>query len=177
MPPWNCQHVYNTCLYRSTSYIIPKEFLPFPLSKSQGCPICSRFGLKLDDPFPLICFLFRYNFVMLALSFLFLCMSYFLTHWQGSIGFILANCFNMGIRITHSVHYIYRYFAESPYRPLKGLLISPLLIFVYIVSGMVTAISEVGAAFILLEPVINRKFCCCCCCFSWILSRKSFGCC
>ncbi|XP_077181872.1 man(5)GlcNAc(2)-PP-dolichol translocation protein RFT1 isoform X1 [Paroedura picta] len=85
----------------------------------------------------------RYNFVMLALSFLFLCMSYFLTHWQGSIGFILANCFNMGIRIAHSIHYIYRYFEDSPFRPLKGLLISPLLIFVYIGSGVVTTVSEV----------------------------------
>lgn len=95
--------------------------------------------------------------MMLALSFLFLCMSYFLTHWQGSIGFILANCFNMGIRITHSVHYIYRYFGESPYRPLKGLLISPLLIFVYVLSGVVTTLSEVGIAFILLEYITNIK--------------------
>ncbi|XP_053155066.1 protein RFT1 homolog isoform X2 [Hemicordylus capensis] len=60
-----------------------------------------------------------------------------------SIGFILANCFNMGIRIAHSIHYIYRYFGESPYRPLKGLLISPLLIVVYIISGVVTGVSEV----------------------------------
>uniref|UniRef100_A0A8D0G7Q4 Protein RFT1 homolog n=1 Tax=Sphenodon punctatus TaxID=8508 RepID=A0A8D0G7Q4_SPHPU len=85
----------------------------------------------------------RYNFVMLALSFTFLCISYFLTHWQGSIGFILANCFNMGIRIAHSIHYIYNYFKDSSYRPLTGLLISPLLIFVYVVSGIVTGFSEV----------------------------------
>ncbi|XP_061477968.1 protein RFT1 homolog isoform X2 [Rhineura floridana] len=85
----------------------------------------------------------RYNFVMLALSFVFLCMSYFLTYWQGSIGFILANCFNMGIRITHSIYYIYRYFAESPYRPLKGLLISPLLFVVYVICGVTTGVSEV----------------------------------
>ncbi|XP_042309278.1 protein RFT1 homolog isoform X2 [Sceloporus undulatus] len=85
----------------------------------------------------------RYNVVMLALSFIFLCMSYFLTHWQGSIGFIFANCFNMGIRIAHSIHYIYRYFEESPYRPLKGLLISPLLTVVYVISGITTGVSEV----------------------------------
>ncbi|KAK9406264.1 protein RFT1 like [Crotalus adamanteus] len=36
----------------------------------------------------------RYNFIMLALSFAFLCMSYILTSWLGSIGFILANCFS-----------------------------------------------------------------------------------
>ncbi|KAH0630056.1 hypothetical protein JD844_012647 [Phrynosoma platyrhinos] len=80
---------------------------------------------------------------MLALSFVFLCMSYFLTYWQGSIGFIFANCFNMGIRIAHSIHYIYRYFEESPYRPLKGLLISPLLTVVYVISGITTGVSEV----------------------------------
>lgn len=85
----------------------------------------------------------RYNFVMLALSFIFLCMSYFLTDWKGSIGFIIANCFNMGIRIVHSIHYIYRYFGESPYRPLKGLLVSPLLILVYVISAVATGISEV----------------------------------
>ncbi|XP_009899006.2 protein RFT1 homolog isoform X1 [Dryobates pubescens] len=85
----------------------------------------------------------RYNFVMLALSFTFLCISYFLTHWHGSIGFILANCFNMGIRIAHSIHYIYDYFKASTYRPLKGLLPSPVLVLVYILSGVITGFSEV----------------------------------
>ncbi|KAJ7316759.1 hypothetical protein JRQ81_002921 [Phrynocephalus forsythii] len=85
----------------------------------------------------------RYNLVMLGLSLVFLCMSYFLTSWQGSIGFILANCFNMGIRIAHSIHYIHRYFEESPHRPLKGLLISPLLIVVCVISGVITGVSEV----------------------------------
>ncbi|NXQ83512.1 RFT1 protein, partial [Nyctibius grandis] len=85
----------------------------------------------------------RYNFVMLGLSFTFLCISYFLTRWHGSIGFILANCFNMGIRIAHSVHYIYDYFKESTYRPLAGLLPSPFLVLVYIISGVITGFSEV----------------------------------
>ncbi|NXP59473.1 RFT1 protein, partial [Chloropsis cyanopogon] len=85
----------------------------------------------------------RYNFVMLALSFTFLCISYFLTHWYGSVGFILANCFNMGIRIAHSTHYIYHYFRESTHRPLSGLLPSPALLLVYILSALVTAFSEV----------------------------------
>uniref|UniRef100_A0A8C3CS72 Protein RFT1 homolog n=1 Tax=Cairina moschata TaxID=8855 RepID=A0A8C3CS72_CAIMO len=85
----------------------------------------------------------RYNFVMLALSFTFLCISYFLTHWHGSVGFILANCFNMGIRIAHSTHYIYDYFKESTYRPLTGLLPSPVLMLIYVISGVITAFSEV----------------------------------
>uniref|UniRef100_A0A8C3V6A4 Protein RFT1 homolog n=1 Tax=Catharus ustulatus TaxID=91951 RepID=A0A8C3V6A4_CATUS len=85
----------------------------------------------------------RYNFVMLALSFIFLCISYFLTHWYGSVGFILANCFNMGIRIAHSTHYIYHYFRESTHRPLMGLLPSPALLLVYFISAVLTAFSEV----------------------------------
>ncbi|KAM8799907.1 man(5)GlcNAc(2)-PP-dolichol translocation protein RFT1 [Eudromia elegans] len=85
----------------------------------------------------------RYNFVMLALSFTFLCISYFLTYWHGSVGFILANCFNMGIRIAHSIHYIHGFFRESSYRPLAGLLPSPLLLLVYIISGAITVFSEV----------------------------------
>ncbi|XP_072203757.1 man(5)GlcNAc(2)-PP-dolichol translocation protein RFT1 [Excalfactoria chinensis] len=84
----------------------------------------------------------RYNFVMLALSFMFLCISYFLTRWHGSVGFILANCFNMGIRIAHSIHYIYEYFKESSYRPLTGLLPSPFLILAYVISGGITVYSE-----------------------------------
>uniref|UniRef100_K7GHF6 Protein RFT1 homolog n=1 Tax=Pelodiscus sinensis TaxID=13735 RepID=K7GHF6_PELSI len=86
---------------------------------------------------------YRFSFVMLALSFTFLCVSYFLTQWQGSVGFILANCFNMSIRIAHSIRYIYNYFKESPYRPLKGLLLSTSLIFVYILSAVITVFSEV----------------------------------
>ncbi|XP_072505685.1 man(5)GlcNAc(2)-PP-dolichol translocation protein RFT1 isoform X2 [Notamacropus eugenii] len=85
----------------------------------------------------------RHNFLMLVLSFTFLLSSYFLTKWQGSVGFIFANCFNMGIRITQSTHYIYRYYRESPHRPLAGLLPSPFLLVVYVLSGVITGISEV----------------------------------
>lgn len=95
--------------------------------------------------FLLFVFFPRYNFVMLALSFIFLCISYFLTHWYGSVGFILANCFNMGIRIAHSTHYIHHYFRDSTHRPLTGLLPSPALLLVYMLSAVVTAFSEVSS--------------------------------
>ncbi|KAM8995098.1 LOW QUALITY PROTEIN: man(5)GlcNAc(2)-PP-dolichol translocation protein RFT1-like [Ara ararauna] len=113
---------------------------------------CSLYVLFLAVNGVMECFTFalmckeevaRYNFVMLALSFTFLCISYFLTHWHGSVGFILANCFNMGIRIAHSIHYIYAYFQESAYRPLTGLLPSPFLVLIYIISGVITGFSEV----------------------------------
>ncbi|XP_043569059.1 protein RFT1 homolog isoform X2 [Chiloscyllium plagiosum] len=84
----------------------------------------------------------RYNFMMLALSLTFLGFSYCLTWWQGGVGFILANCLNMGLRITHSLQYISRYFKHSKSQPLKGLLIPGPLLLVYLGSGTVTALSQ-----------------------------------
>ncbi|KAK5912379.1 hypothetical protein CesoFtcFv8_002260 [Champsocephalus esox] len=84
----------------------------------------------------------KYNLVMLALSLSFLFLSYMLTWWAGSVGFILANCLNMGLRILHSVLYIHRYFLSSQWKPLRGLLPSPLLLLALAVSAVVTALSE-----------------------------------
>ncbi|KAE8611679.1 hypothetical protein XENTR_v10012557 [Xenopus tropicalis] len=86
----------------------------------------------------------RYNYVMLGLSLSFLCLSYYMTLWLGSVGFILANCFNMGLRITHSLLYIMRYYKGSPYQPLIGLLPSPVVVCVLAVSAAVTGYSEVA---------------------------------
>ncbi|XP_062057068.1 protein RFT1 homolog isoform X1 [Lepus europaeus] len=85
----------------------------------------------------------RYNFTMLALSCSFLVLSYLLTSWFGSVGFILANCFNMGIRITQSLCFIHRYYQRSPHRPLAGLHLSPLLLGAFALSGGITSVSEV----------------------------------
>ncbi|XP_006169359.1 protein RFT1 homolog [Tupaia chinensis] len=84
----------------------------------------------------------RYNFTLLALSSSFLVLSYLLTRWCGSVGFILANCFNMGIRITQSLCFIHRYYQGSPHRPLAGLSLSPVLLGVFVLSGGVTGVSE-----------------------------------
>uniref|UniRef100_A0A3B4YZ46 Protein RFT1 homolog n=1 Tax=Stegastes partitus TaxID=144197 RepID=A0A3B4YZ46_9TELE len=84
----------------------------------------------------------KYNLVMLALSVSFLFLSYMLTWWAGGVGFILANCLNMGLRILHSLLYINRYFQFSQWKPLRGLLPSPLVLLALAVSGVVTAISE-----------------------------------
>ncbi|GCC36195.1 hypothetical protein chiPu_0014687 [Chiloscyllium punctatum] len=53
-----------------------------------------------------------------------------------------ANCLNMGLRITHSLQYISRYFKHSKSQPLKGLLIPGPLLLVYLGSGIVTALSQ-----------------------------------
>ena len=89
-------------------------------------------------------FFFRYNLVMLALSVSFLLLSYRLTWWAGGVGFILANGLNMGLRISHSLLYIHHYFQSSPWKPLRGLLPSPLLLLALAVSAVVTAVSEVS---------------------------------
>uniref|UniRef100_A0A8C8D171 Protein RFT1 homolog n=1 Tax=Oncorhynchus tshawytscha TaxID=74940 RepID=A0A8C8D171_ONCTS len=84
----------------------------------------------------------RYNLVMLALSISFLLLSYMLTWWAGGIGFILANCLNMGLRILHSLFYIHRYFLSSQWTPLLGLRPSPLLLLALALSAVLTALSE-----------------------------------
>ncbi|XP_061746629.1 protein RFT1 homolog [Nerophis ophidion] len=89
----------------------------------------------------------KYNVVMLALSVSFLFLSYMLTWWAGGVGFILANCLNMALRILHSVLYIRRYFLSSQWAPLRGLQPSPLLCLTLAVSAGVTVVSE-------------RVFCC-----------------
>ncbi|XP_061147642.1 protein RFT1 homolog isoform X1 [Syngnathus typhle] len=101
----------------------------------------------------------KYNLVMLALSVSFLFLSYVLTWWAGAAGFILANCLNMALRITHSVLYIRRYFLSSPWKPLRGLLPSPPLCLMLALSAAVTAVSE--AAF--------------CCDSGWLLRLVHVG--
>lgn len=80
---------------------------------------------------------------MLALSVSFLFLSYVLTWWAGAVGFILANCLNMGLRILHSLLYIHGYFQASPWKPLRGLRPSPLLMLALGTSAAVTTLSEV----------------------------------
>ncbi|MFT7801530.1 protein RFT1 homolog isoform X1 [Arapaima gigas] len=84
----------------------------------------------------------RYNSVMLVLSVSFLVLSYLLTLVLGSVGFILANCLNMALRITHSLLYIRHYFQGSPWVPLTGLLPSPLMLLTLGLSGIITFFSE-----------------------------------
>ncbi|KAM8867707.1 man(5)GlcNAc(2)-PP-dolichol translocation protein RFT1 [Synchiropus picturatus] len=83
-----------------------------------------------------------YNLVMLALSVSFLFLSYLLTGWAGAVGFILANCINMGLRIVHSLLFIHRYFQPSAWSPLRGLAPAPPLLFSLAVSAVATAASE-----------------------------------
>ncbi|XP_038667928.1 protein RFT1 homolog [Scyliorhinus canicula] len=84
----------------------------------------------------------RYNLMMMALSLAFLGLSYYLTWWKGAVGFILANCLNMGFRIAHSLQYISHYFKLSENRPLVGLQLPRPLLLAYLGSAIVTAFSQ-----------------------------------
>ncbi|KAK7101753.1 man(5)GlcNAc(2)-PP-dolichol translocation protein RFT1-like [Littorina saxatilis] len=84
----------------------------------------------------------RYNQKMLVLSVLFLTTSWFLTTQIGSVGFILANCFNMALRITHSIIFIWKYFENTSYTPLAEIIPSGPVIATLAVSFIITSISE-----------------------------------
>uniref|UniRef100_A0A3B1IKK1 Protein RFT1 homolog n=1 Tax=Astyanax mexicanus TaxID=7994 RepID=A0A3B1IKK1_ASTMX len=100
--------------------------------------------LHISASFLYVC---RYNLVMLALSASFLLLSYWLTWLFGGVGFILANCCNMGLRIMHSIIYIHRFFQHSDHTPLAGLRPHPALLITLVISSVLTAFSE-------------RMFCC-----------------
>lgn len=120
-----------------------------------------------------LCFVLRYNFVMLALSVSFLFLSYMLTWWAGAVGFILANCLNMGLRILHSLLYIQHYFQPSQWQPLQGLLPSPLLLLALAVSAVVTALSEVQEDYI---SAFHLQILSCCTNQLELLSSLASGC-
>lgn len=80
---------------------------------------------------------------MLGLSTSFLLLSYWLTWLLGGVGFILANCCNMALRIIHSLIYIHGYFQHSDHTPLSGLRPHPAVLITLTISSILTAFSEV----------------------------------
>lgn len=55
----------------------------------------------------------KFNFVLVALSIILLTLAYFLTLYLGSIGFILANSFNMTLRVAYSILSIGSFWSKS----------------------------------------------------------------
>ncbi|XP_014779942.1 protein RFT1 homolog [Octopus bimaculoides] len=84
----------------------------------------------------------RYNNMMLIFSVSFLSASWIFTHYLGSIGFILANCLNMFLRILHSAMFIWKYFQNGSIQPLHALLIRPLILIGFSISFCFTFLSE-----------------------------------
>lgn len=84
---------------------------------------------------------------MLLFSLIFLTSSLFLTKIFGSVGFILANCVNMTARIAHSSHFIMSFFSPKSFNPLRDALPSSRTFMAFLVSFVITALSEVTFTF------------------------------
>lgn len=96
----------------------------------------------------------RYNRIMLLFSVTFLAASWILTQMFGSVGFILANCLNMLLRIAHSVRFIWYYFEQTSDHPLRALLLRPEIIFSFLLTFAVTYLS--GSMFCCDQGVWKR---------------------
>jgi len=84
----------------------------------------------------------RYNFILMFMSVLFLFCSWFLTTRLGSVGFILANCANMLVRIAYSIRFTISYFKGSGFYPLRGITPSTPVLLSLVASYFITAASE-----------------------------------
>ncbi|CRL02480.1 CLUMA_CG015373, isoform A [Clunio marinus] len=83
-----------------------------------------------------------YNYYMAIFSVTFLILSYQLTNFFGPVGFILANCCNMGLRICYSFSYIRKQFKNMDENPLDGLIPGRIFITILIASGVACKYSE-----------------------------------
>ncbi|XP_070558753.1 man(5)GlcNAc(2)-PP-dolichol translocation protein RFT1-like isoform X2 [Ptychodera flava] len=84
----------------------------------------------------------RYNHKLLVFSVIFLFFSWLFTKLIGVLGFIFANCINMSVRIIYSIYFVKNYYKDTKYRPLKCLIPSTMVLIAYIVSIIITVISE-----------------------------------
>ncbi|XP_013787696.1 protein RFT1 homolog isoform X1 [Limulus polyphemus] len=106
----------------------------------------------------------KYNQKMVLVSLLFLLASFYLTKHFGSVGFILANCINMGARIGHSLFFIRKYFKATRLVPLEGLVpnqavvVMFFLVFLITQSSKVFLYNEAGVIWWLLHILVG---CCC----------------
>lgn len=76
-------------------------------------------------------------------SITFLLLSYQLTSFFGPVGFILANCTNMLLRIIFSVIFIQKQYDAVKLKPLDGIIPKTGFIMTLIVLGIACKVSEV----------------------------------
>lgn len=86
----------------------------------------------------------KYNYLMAVFSVTFLVLSYQLTSWFGPVGFILANCTNMALRITYSLRYIRQQYLSTggSLNPLRGLTPDLLFVLALIMAAIVCLLSK-----------------------------------
>ncbi|XP_071082431.1 man(5)GlcNAc(2)-PP-dolichol translocation protein RFT1-like isoform X1 [Haliotis cracherodii] len=96
----------------------------------------------------------RYNRKMFIFSGVFLLSSWLLTKYLGSVGFILANCFNMLVRILHSVSFIRGYYRQSSALPLREGFPAPLVL---VSLGVVSLIMYTSEKLLCCDKGILRR--------------------
>jgi oligosaccharide translocation protein RFT1 len=94
-----------------------------------------------------------YNYYMAIFSVTFLVLSYQLTNFFGPVGFILANCFNMGFRISYSLSYITKQYKNLD-NPLKGLVPGKVFSGMLIVSAIACKASQVRIMYCAAQQVV-----------------------
>ncbi|XP_074037836.1 man(5)GlcNAc(2)-PP-dolichol translocation protein RFT1 isoform X2 [Leptinotarsa decemlineata] len=85
----------------------------------------------------------RYNYLMVIFSITFLMIAYLFTYFVGPVGFILANCVNMAVRIGHSIIFTKKKYKDTKYNPLSGLIPGYKFVTGLVMSGIITKLSEV----------------------------------
>lgn len=80
-------------------------------------------------------------------SITFVGLSYQLSSFFGPVGFILANCTNMLLRIIFSIIYIRKQYRTVNLKPLDGIIPNTLFVITLIVLGIVCKVSEVIRSF------------------------------
>ncbi|KAK3103347.1 hypothetical protein FSP39_018642 [Pinctada imbricata] len=83
-----------------------------------------------------------YNKKLLVFSGVLLASTLALTRMFGSVGFIIANCINMGTRICHSMWYIEQCYKTSHHSPVRSLVMSKAVILSLVLSYCITQASE-----------------------------------
>eukprot|EP00042_Codosiga_hollandica_P030797 m.181113 g.181113 ORF g.181113 m.181113 type:complete len:538 (+) comp53461_c0_seq4:79-1692(+) len=125
----------------------------------------------------------RHNLWMIGFSLVFLFAAYFLTQWFGSVGFTLANCINMLIRIVRSLQYINAYYASAGLNPRQYISFLPRLsvCVVLLVALVLTKLSEAlfccdaGVAYQLLHLAVGGVLFVLCAAVVFIKERALFG--
>lgn len=84
----------------------------------------------------------RYNHLLILFSVAYIGTAVVFTQIFGALGFIMANCLNMGFRIIHSYWFIHKQYQGSEYHPLKSLQIPLRVVAIFVFTLILTAISE-----------------------------------
>lgn len=85
----------------------------------------------------------RYNHLMVFFSFAYIGTAVLFTKILGAVGFVVANCINMGLRITYSLWLIHNQYKRTEYHPLNSLHIHPKFIAVFVSAIVLTSFSEI----------------------------------